>query len=220
MANTKLKSLWDNTEAADPFVGDNNQNVPDGSYEARPVSYELAKQLKITWRIVKGPSKDEELRQRFNLDSKGISYLKRQMVDLGFEDVGGDDIEEALEELVNDKPKCIINVATKDNWQNTYLNERLEWEETDEEDDDEGSDEGPEDDADDEEEDEEEAEVSDEEDEGEEWKVGDDIQWRKGRKTFEGTIKSIDEDEGTAKVKVPGQRKLEEVYLEICEAVE
>lgn len=55
-------------------------------------------------------------------------------------------------------------------------------------------------------------EDGEEEDGGDEIQEGDTVSWKKGRKKMSGVVRSVGEE--AAKVKVPGQRKAEEVPLE------
>lgn len=127
---SSLSSLFDKASSATSFGAD----IPPGDYEAILVYAKVEpKNDKGIAALFKYEVADEGDHQGKVLSSyyglmkvdgsegPGMGFFKRDLAKLGYPDIAGDDIEEALEQLMETQDGVSIKVKHKDGYTNVYL---------------------------------------------------------------------------------------------------
>lgn len=165
---------------------------PDGRYVTRLTTGEVCEsqssnrpQIKWGYTIIEGELKGELLWNYDGLDNEeSLFYLGKRLQRFGIDiaKVKLRFLQRTLDKIVEAHPVCVVRARTKGEYQNILLDRVIEDYEEDDDDLDEDDD--------------------DVEDEEAELEVGMEVEFEKNGKSYTGKVKSIDEDAGTAKVKV------------------
>ncbi len=224
----KLKKQWNNARAESKKVG--TFPGPDGTYafklfeaEIREGAGKMGVHVFLNFECQNENYKGDAIAIRRSVeDEDRLVWLQRDLRRLGVEvdEVGADELETVLEELVADQPFVVGRVVTSGEWQNLQLQRLVDEDELeelvetldeelgvtapDEKDEDEDEDE-TEDEDEDEDEDETEDEDEDEDapDDGETgYEVGDDVEGEFDGDWFPGKVKSVAPGKGKKSILV------------------
>lgn len=143
----KLRKAREKFAKAEPAESNSaaNRKVPDGTYTAKVVGLEFAEFgkhpiIRFTFEVMDADKKAQEtaigqlVETRFNLDTdEGPAFIKRDFAKFGYDDVNDllddpDASNEMFGQLLGLNPVVKINVAMDDTdqWQNVFLNDVLE----------------------------------------------------------------------------------------------
>lgn len=128
---SSFASAFDETP---PATGMSGSDVPPGKYEAI-ITYAALKDendkgqaVLIKYEIAdEGDSQGKTLHSYYTVFDKsggvgkGMGFLRRDLAKLGYSDLSGEQVEEALEEVAKDQLGVAITVKVKDGWTNVYL---------------------------------------------------------------------------------------------------
>jgi hypothetical protein len=130
----KLESKWQTERARAKKDGLGGAGVPDGKYIARLTGFEVDStgnglRLKIPFVCLEGTEQGKPINKSDGLDGPdSLYYTAKLMARFGYdpEEFAFSDLPKIGKELVKSKPVCELQVKTKQDFQNVYVNRVLE----------------------------------------------------------------------------------------------